>query len=296
VDHSRAAQAPPFRRDQAQRPQEVLTALGTRLLFVTRHVSFKARRWPRLMKSSTERFSDRVEQYARYRPRYPEALSHLLLSKIPLPATVADIGSGTGILTDQLLRTGYQVIAVEPNEPMRKAAEQKLATRPAFRSIDGTAEQTNLPARTADLITCAQSFHWFDREKCRTEFDRILRPNGLIALIWNDRAKNDPLMVRYDDVLTKLVPEYLDCSHRRVSKPDIEAFFSAHSFELFSFANHQSLTQEEFLGRLISSSYVPLSGEPGHDELIEACNDLFDQFAKDGVLRFLYETQVYLGR
>jgi ubiquinone/menaquinone biosynthesis C-methylase UbiE len=248
------------------------------------------------MKSSTERFSDRVEQYARYRPRYPHALFHLLLRKVPLPAIVADIGSGTGILTDQLLQAGYEVIAVEPNGPMRNAAEQQLATRPAFRSVDGTAEETKLSANAVDLITCAQSFHWFDREKCRTEFDRILRPNGLIALIWNDRAQNDPFMDRYDDVLTKLVPEYPNCSHRRVSKPDIEAFFSADSFELFHFANQQSLTREEFLGRLVSSSYVPLSGEPGHEQLIEACNTLFYEFAADGLVQFLYETQVYVGR
>jgi SAM-dependent methyltransferase len=249
-----------------------------------------------MMKSSTERFSDRVEEYARYRPSYPDALFQLLTTKVPLPATAADIGSGTGILTDQLLRTGYQVIAVEPNGSMRKAAEQALASRPAFRSVNGTAEETGLPGQTADLITCAQSFHWFDRTKCRIEFSRILRPNGLIALIWNDRAQNDMFMKEYDEVLTKFVPEYPSYSHRRVWPPDIEAFFSVNGFELFKFPNHQSLTRTEFLGRLISSSYVPLSGEPGHEELVAACNELFDKFVENGLVRFVYETQVYLGR
>jgi SAM-dependent methyltransferase len=209
---------------------------------------------------------------------------------------VADIGSGTGILTDQLLQAGYEAIGVEPNGPMRYAAEQQLATRPGFRSVAGTAEETKLSAHGVDLITCAQSFHWFDREKCRTEFDRILRPNGLIALIWNDRTQKDPFMDRYDEMLTKFVPEYPNCSHRRVSQQDIETLFSADSFELYHFPNQQSLTRDEFLGRLISSSYVPLSGEPGHDELIEACNVLFNQFAAGGSVQFLYETQAYLGR
>ena len=249
-----------------------------------------------LMKSSTERFSDRVEEYARYRPRYPNALLDFLVSKIPLPATVADIGSGTGILSDQLLQFGYRVTAVEPNKSMREAAECRLSEHQGFRSVDGTAENTNLPSFSVDAVTCAQSFHWFDRAKCRTEFDRILRPQGLIALIWNDRARQDPLMEQYDELLTRFVPEYPNCSHRRVSTADIQAFFSGGSFELFTFPNHQFLTRDEFLGRLISSSYVPLTGERGHKELIEACNALFDRFTANGSIRFLYETQLYLGR
>ncbi|HZC35417.1 MAG TPA: class I SAM-dependent methyltransferase [Chthoniobacterales bacterium] len=248
------------------------------------------------MKSPTERFGDRVEQYAKYRPRYPEALLGLLLNKIPQPATVADIGSGTGILTNQLLQAGYQVVAVEPNKPMREAAEHRLSRNEAFRSVDGTAENTNLPSLSVDAVTCAQSFHWFDRVKCRMEFDRILTPKGVIALIWNDRVREDPLMTEYDEILSRLVSEYPNCSHRRVSPADIEAFFAGGSFQSYTFSNDQFLTREEFLGRVISSSYVPLAGEPGHRELIEACNGLFDRFAVDGSIQFLYETILYLGR
>jgi SAM-dependent methyltransferase len=249
-----------------------------------------------LMKSSTERFSDRVEQYNRYRPRYPNALLDFLVSKTPVPATIADIGSGTGILSGQLLQFGYQVMAVEPNKPMREAAEARLSQDQAFHSVDGTAENTTLPSFSVDAVTCAQSFHWFDRAKCRTEFDRILRPKGLIALIWNDRSRQDPLMEQYDELLIRFVPEYPNCAHRRVSPAGIVEFFANGSFELFTFPNHQFLTRDEFLGRLVSSSYVPLAGEPGHKELIEACNALFDQFAVNGSIRFLYETQIYLGR
>jgi len=158
------------------------------------------------MKSSTERFSDRVEPYVRYRPRYPDALLNYLAAKISPPATVADIGSGTGILSDQLLQFGYPVVAVEPNKPMREAAERRLSGRKGFSSVDGTAENTNLLSLSVDAITCAQSFHWFDRAKCRAEFERILRPQGLIALIWNERAQQDPLMQQYDEVLIRFVP------------------------------------------------------------------------------------------
>jgi ubiquinone/menaquinone biosynthesis C-methylase UbiE len=248
------------------------------------------------MKSSTERFSDRVEPYSRYRPRYPNALLNYLASKVPPPATVADIGSGTGILSDQLLQSGYQVVAVEPNRSMREAAERELSGRHGFRSIDGTAENTNLPSLSVDALTCAQSFHWFDRAKCRIEFERILRPQGLVALIWNDRARQDPLMQRYDELLTRFVPEYPACSRRRVSTTEIQGFFSDGWFELLTFPNHQFLAREEFLGRVISSSYVPLAGEPGHEALIKACNALFDQFAVAGSVHFRYETQLYCGR
>ena len=248
------------------------------------------------MKSSTERFSDRVEQYDRYRPHYPNALLDFLVSRKTPPAVVADIGSGTGILSGQLLQFGYQVMAVEPNKPMREAAEGRLSEHQVFHSVDGTAEDTTLPSFSADVVTCAQSFHWFDRVKCRTEFDRILRPKGLIALIWNDRSQQDPLMEQYDELLTRFVPEYPNCSHRRVSPADITEFFANGSFESFTFPNHQFLTRDEFLGRLVSSSYVPLSGKPGHNELIAACKALFDQFALNGSIRFLYETQLYFGR
>jgi SAM-dependent methyltransferase len=248
-----------------------------------------------LMKSSTERFSDRVEPYARYRPRYPNTLLNYLTIRVSPPATIADIGSGTGILSDQLLQFGYQVVAVEPNKPMRKAAERALSGRHGFRSVDGTAENTNLAPLSVDAVTCAQSFHWFDRAKCRPEFERILRRPGLIALIWNERARQDPLMQQYDEVLTRFVPEYPDCSHRRVSSAEIQIFFADSGFELFTFPNDQFLTREEFLGRVISSSYVPLAGQPGHEVLVEACNALFDRFAVDGSIHFRYETQLYCG-
>lgn len=248
------------------------------------------------MKASTERFSDRVEHYARYRPHYPDALLNFLVSKISPPANVADVGSGTGILSDQLLQCGYHVAAVEPNKPMRAAAEDRLSGTNGFRSIAGTAESTTLQTHSVDMVTCAQSFHWFDHEKCRIEFDRILRPQGLIGLIWNDRVREDPLMKQYDEVLKRFAPEYPSCSHRRVSQADIQAFFAGGSYQLVTFPNNQTLNREAFLGRIISSSYVPLAGQPGHGELIEACNSLFDRFAVNDSIQFLYQAHTYLGR
>src|SRR6516165_3649902 len=139
------------------------------------------------MKSPTDRFSDRVENYAKYRPDYPAAMLQSLVKSVPAPARVADIGSGTGILTAQLLEAGYEVFAVEPNRPMAKAAGRELGQRPEFHSVPGTAEATTLESGSVDLITCAQSFHWFDQEKTRSEFKRVLRAGARVAIVWNER-------------------------------------------------------------------------------------------------------------
>src|SRR5579884_1615786 len=140
----------------------------------------------------TGRFSGRAEDYARSRPRYPDAVLDALRRDIGLsPQTiVADIGSGTGILTEMFLRNGNVVYGVEPNPDMRRAAEQLLAGYHRFHSINGTAEQTTLPAGSIDLVTAAQAFHWFDAAAARREFRRILRPPYIVALLWNDRRKD----------------------------------------------------------------------------------------------------------
>jgi ubiquinone/menaquinone biosynthesis C-methylase UbiE len=148
------------------------------------------------MRDSKERFSDRVDDYRKYRPGYPEAVLQVLEERCGLSpsSVVADIGSGTGILTGMLLSKAHTVYAVEPNAPMRSAAEEDYRDHPAFRSVAGSAEATTLPSRSVDLITAAQAFHWFDPEKAKAEFRRILRKEGNIALIWNERMIPKPAM------------------------------------------------------------------------------------------------------
>src|SRR6478672_1548569 len=114
------------------------------------------------MRDSIERFGDRADEYAKFRPGYPAPMLGFLRDIVSPPAVVADIGSGTGILTRQMLDNGYEIYAVEPNGPMRSEAERTLGGRPGFHSVLGTAEATTLPDGTVDLITCAQAFHWFN--------------------------------------------------------------------------------------------------------------------------------------
>ena len=141
-------------------------------------------------KDPTRRFTNRVANYARYRPGYPPAVLTCLRDECGLSpgSTVADVGSGTGILTELFLANGNHVYAVEPNEAMRQAAELSLAHYPGFTSVDGRAEATTLADDSVDFVTAGQAFHWFDAAASRVEFNRILRPGGYTALVWNARA------------------------------------------------------------------------------------------------------------
>jgi SAM-dependent methyltransferase len=135
-------------------------------------------RWIRL--EPTERFSGRAEGYAKYRPGYPGEVLGLLEERCGFDRVwiVADVGSGTGNLARLFLENGNAVYGVEPNEEMRGAGERALASYERFVSLAGTAEATTLPDGSVDLVSAGQAFHWFDRERTREEFRRILKPGG----------------------------------------------------------------------------------------------------------------------
>jgi SAM-dependent methyltransferase len=249
------------------------------------------------MTDSTRRFSDRVEAYQKYRPGYPPVLVSTLLEKARLDAgaVVADIGSGTGIFTRLLLDHGLQVTAVEPNTNMRLAAETALSDYQQFTSIEGTAELTGLEDDSIDLVTAAQAFHWFNNTATKAEFQRILKPGGRLALIWNKRAVSEPFQQAYDAILSEYAPEYNKVNHMNLDTNDIAAFFSAGSMELLHFDNSQSLDFSELIGRLQSSSYCPAEGSAQYIPLVTELVNLFDQFAVNGRIDFAYDTQLYLG-
>jgi SAM-dependent methyltransferase len=243
----------------------------------------------------TQRFSDRVEHYAKFRPNYPDALIRFLVERLPPPATIADIGSGTGILSDQLLGAGYTVFGVEPNGPMRLEGERRLGTRSQFHSVAGTAEVTTLATGSVQTITCAQSFHWFDRARSRAEFDRILQPPGLVLLIWNERVSSD-LMEEYEQILKESAPDYHRVSQRNIVDADVIEFFAECPVEVIHFPHAQRLDQEGFLGRVLSSSYVPNAGQPGHEAVMKKMRALFDKYSAAGCIDFPYETRVYAAQ
>ncbi len=249
------------------------------------------------MKSPTERFSDRVANYIRYRPTYPEAVVETLISTCSLDedSVIADVGSGTGIFTQHLLDENLRVFAVEPNLEMRQAAEELLSKNDRFSSINGTAEATTLPDCSVDLIVAAQAFHWFQRDKTEKEFTRILKPNGWLALVWNQRKMEIPFHQDYDEMFRAHAPEYDLVNQMCVSDEMISAMFNTANYQLVTFENHQVFDKEALLGRIRSCSYTPPVGTLNYTKLIAAAEHLFAKYENEGSVLFEYDTQLYIG-
>jgi SAM-dependent methyltransferase len=246
------------------------------------------------MSDSTIRFSDRVEDYVKYRPRYPETVVAYLQHAYTLTAAwdIADIGSGTGISAELFLRNGNRVYGVEPNVEMRRKAEELLAGDGGFISIDGTAEATGLADARVDLIVAGQAFHWFDAVRCRVEFMRILRPGGVVVLIWNERLIDSPFEKEYEALILRYGTDYTYVKHKVNSDEKIGEFFQPAVFVLAVFPNEQLFDFEGLKGRLLSSSYIP---KEGNAAMLQALSELFDRHAVGGRVRVGYDTKVYSG-
>jgi len=245
----------------------------------------------------TTRFSDRVRDYVRYRPDYPAELIRTLQSAAGLTAesVIADIGSGTGISSAPFLELGATVFAVEPNAAMREAAESRFTGWSRFHSQPATAEATGLPDTSIDLIVAGQAFHWFDRDRTRAEFRRILRPAGCVALFWNTRhVDTTPFLAAYEALLHQFSRDYEQVNHTRIT-PAVLADFFGGPFQTSTFPHAQEFDLEGFEGRVRSSSYVPAPGQPGFAELSLALTELFRQYGTAGTVRFDYTTELHFG-
>ena len=247
---------------------------------------------------STQRFSSRVDNYVRYRPGYPPEVPALMKTECGLTpdSIVADIGSGTGILTRIFLENGNRVFAVEPNEPMRRAAEQLLENFPSFRSVDGRAEATTLPDHSADFVVAAQAAHWFDQVKARQEFRRILKTPGWLVLVWNERSTDStPFLRDYEQMLLRFGTDYEVVRHERTTE-NLQGFFAPSSFETRVFEMKQEFDYDALEGRLLSSSYAPAAEHPNHRPMLAELRRIFAEHQKDGHIIMAYQTRVYYGR
>jgi SAM-dependent methyltransferase len=249
--------------------------------------------------ASTERFGSRVEDYVRSRPGYPAELARWLAAQCGLQpgAAVADIGCGTGLFARELLLAGLQVTGVEPNGPMRAAGVDFLAGfGTAFRAVEGTAEATGLTAGSVRLVTAAQAFHWFSPPAARAEFKRILVPGGFVALVWNVRRDNTPFLRGYEALLQACAPEYADSGvPAQADERIIAPFFAPSTYVQRSFPYAQHFDRDGLRGRLLSSSYVPAAGAPGHDAMLARLDVLFDTHQRGGLVDFEYDTRVFVG-
>lgn len=248
--------------------------------------------------NATSRFSDRVENYVRYRPGYPPQVIETLKKECGvMPAhLVADIASGTGIWTKMLLENGLAVYGVEPNSDMRQAGERLLAEFPKFTSIDGKAEATTLPGASVDFVTAAQAAHWFDRERARREFSRILKPGGWLVLLWNEReVDTTPFLRDYEQVLLAYGTDYEEVRHERATDA-VNEFFDPSPYVERVYPMRQEFDYAGLEGRLLSSSYAPGPGQPKHELMLLELRGIFEEHAAGGRVAFDYKTRVYFGR
>lgn len=246
------------------------------------------------MNSSTTRFSDRVENYIKYRPSYPkEIISYFVNEGILKPGyVIADIGSGTGISAEIFLKENYEVIGVEPNKDMREAAEKLLSGYKNFKSVDGTAEETTLTSDSIDLIICAQAFHWFDVEKARKEFKRILKQGKYVSLIWNVRREDTDFLKDYESLLQKFGTDYKEVKHNNITNDVIRKFFGS-EMNIKVFYNVQLFDFEGLKGRLLSSSYAPNENDPQSSIMLKNLKEIFEKHQTNGKVAFEYDTAVY---
>jgi ubiquinone/menaquinone biosynthesis C-methylase UbiE len=252
-----------------------------------------------MFKDTVARFSNRAENYSKYRPGYPAAVLALLKERCALTpeSVVADVGSGTGILSELFLKNGNIVYGIEPNKEMRDAAEHLLRGYPRFHSLNGTAEAIPMENRSTDLVAAGQAFHWFDPQRARAEFSRILKPGGCVVIIWNERQRaSSPFLKEYEELLIRYGTDYQEVSKAYPKPVALKAFFAPSAMQTAQFENIQLFDLEGLRGRLLSASYAPDETHPNHKPMMEKLAGIFEQHQSAGRILFEYKTNICFGK
>ena len=255
------------------------------------------------MEDPRSRFSDRAENYAKYRPGYPKEVLEFLEERCALRSgsTIADVGSGTGALSALFVEGGHRVFGVEPNREMREAAEGFLGDHPLFESVDGAAEDTTLADGSVDLVAVANALHWVERDAAKAEFSRVLGSGGRVAVVWSmSREGGTPFLEAHTELVL---------THRTGGGAggagDVHgmtgAFFDGGSgghrgYETASFPHFQALDFEGLKGLVLSSSTMPAPGRPGSEEMLRGLEGIFRAHESGGEVVMEYEVSVYCGR
>lgn len=245
-----------------------------------------------------QRFSNRVADYVRYRPGYTTAVRDLLRAECGLRSghVIADIGSGTGFLSELFLKNGNRVFGIEPNEAMRQAGEEYLAEYGNFTSINGSAEATTLEDACADFVISGQAFHWFDQRAALLEFARILKPEGWVVVVWNERLTDTtPFLREYEALIQKFNTDYTKVNENYPREEQMKHFFGANEYRAYEVPNFQEFDFDGVAGRLRSSSYMPASGHANFAPMMAELQKMFAAHNVAGHVRLEYATRIYFG-
>lgn len=246
-----------------------------------------------------QRFSTRVADYVRYRPSYPDEVLKVLRTECGLlPGhVIADIGSGTGLLSELFLKNGNRVYGIEPNKEMRAAGEEYLAAYDAFCSVEGSAETTALSDVSVDFVTAGQAFHWFDAVAARREFLRILRSAGWVVIVWNDSRMEERQLTREcEELLERFGIDYKRVKDSCPEMDHLQSFFNGNNFFSRDLPNEQVLDWDGLRGRLRSNSFTPVEGHPNYAPMMKEVERIFRAHEQDGRVRMQYWTRLYFGQ
>ncbi|MFP5112243.1 class I SAM-dependent methyltransferase [Bacillaceae bacterium C204] len=248
---------------------------------------------------STEKFTDKADVYSKYRPGYPKEYIDYLLAATMVNenSVIADIGSGTGIFSRQLFERNITVIGVEPNDDMREKAEQSFKQNARFMSVKAEAEHTTLKDHSVDLVTVAQAFHWFEKDKFQLECKRILKANAMVALVWNSRDGSSKLNQESAEICQRYCPNFKGFSGGMNNDGDVfNQFFNDGKYDFKSFRNDLELDIDGFLGRYLSASYSPKKTDKEYEPFITALSNLFEKYSNNGLILLPNRTRSYLGK
>lgn len=251
------------------------------------------------MRNTVQRFDETVEDYLKYRPSYPEEVYSLLVKQFHLTPEkiIADVGSGTGFLSELFLKHGHSLYGVEPNQAMRKGAEKYLVANHNFHSINGHAENTTLTNESIDWIIVGTAFHWFDVKKTKIEFKRILKSPGFCLLVWNVRNKKQSALLQdYEKLILTYSNDYQQSRAQEFDQTIVEDFFHPYEMKTASLVNKQQFSWDGLKGRLLSTSYSLRENDLKYQDMLDELKQIFDRHQSNGVVEFLYETKMYYGQ
>lgn len=243
-------------------------------------------------------FLGKATDYSKYRPGYPIQLFELLKEKYDLDETkvVVELGAGTGKFSKKISNYVKKVYAVEPNKDMLdEGIECCNGTNVEY--VLGSAEETNLENKCADIVFAVQSFHWFNKENAKREVKRILKDDGLFAIVWNDwEDKNNEFSQVYFKYVSDWKTMITGKTYQHQNLEERRNFFANQTYETHSVIHSRQYTLNDLLGLTKSLSYAPKENEEYYQEFVSGVEDIFNKYSKEGYVIFDFHAEVFIGK